>query len=166
MTYRRFAGVHLTFEPADRGVGIMAESFAAWPVYSDGKNDGPWCELLDCATGAVRWEDSETGKDCERPAFGDLVEAMLRSFVEAYYAREVDESIAVALATDPSAPKKEKTLRCDMRKDCGFPVTHLDEKGFVYCAKHGEERKARMRCRKLKPAELAKLNRGETLAKY
>jgi hypothetical protein len=82
---RRFAGVHVTFEPADRSVGIMGESFSAWPVYADGKGDGPWCELLDCATGEVRWEDSETGQTIEAPPFAALVEATLRAFVDEFY---------------------------------------------------------------------------------
>lgn len=90
--YRRFAGVHVSFEPADRGVGIMGESFAAWPVYADGKNDGPWCELLDCATGEVRWEDSETGKTIEAPpTYGPIVEATLRAFVEEFYGRDEED---------------------------------------------------------------------------
>jgi hypothetical protein len=92
VTLRRFAGVHVTVEPADRSVGIMAESFAAWPIYSDDKNDeGPWCELLDCATGEVRWEDSDTGATIDRPVFGAIVEATLRAFVDAFYAQESDQ---------------------------------------------------------------------------
>lgn len=83
--HRRLAGVRVTYEPADRGVGIMGESFAAWPVYADGRSEGPWCELLDCATGEVRWEDSETGKTIEAPPYGALVEATLRAFVEEFY---------------------------------------------------------------------------------
>lgn len=86
----RFSGVHVTFEPADRSVGIMAESFAAWPVYSDGKDEGPWCELVDCATREVRWEDSETGETIERPAYASIVEASLLAFVDAFYGQEAE----------------------------------------------------------------------------
>lgn len=80
----------------------MGESFVAWPEYADGKDEGPWCELLDCATGEVRWEDSETGKDCEPPWCAPLVEATLRAFVEQFYASddeaEADEAEAESLA--------------------------------------------------------------------
>jgi hypothetical protein len=52
MKERRLSGVHVEFEPADRSVGIMGESFAAWAEFADGKNTGPWCDLTDCMT----WE--------------------------------------------------------------------------------------------------------------
>jgi hypothetical protein len=87
---RRFIGVHVQFEPADRSVGLMGESFHAWPVFSDGKDEGPWCELVDCATGEVRWEDSETAETIEPPFYAPLVEATLRSFVTAFYAQDAD----------------------------------------------------------------------------
>lgn len=59
-------------------------------------------------------------------------------------------------------------LRCDMRHDCAAAVTHIDESGFAYCAPHGEQRQASQwaRCRKLRPHELRKLQRGEALARY
>jgi hypothetical protein len=89
MKERRFVGVEVQFEPADRSVGIMAEAFVAWPTFSDGKDEGPWCELLDCMTGEVRWEDSETGQTIEPPSFyAPLVEATLRSFAEHFYAMQ------------------------------------------------------------------------------
>lgn len=49
---------------------------------------------------------------------------------------------------------------------CDKPVSYIDEKGFVYCDKHGMERKQHMRCRKLKPAELKELEAGNALPKY
>lgn len=64
------------------------------------------------------------------------------------------------------ADDAEKPLKCDMRKDCPEPVAYIDIKGFVYCGAHGKARKDSVRCRKLKPAELAKLKAGEPLAKY
>jgi len=85
---RRFSGVHIEYEPADRSVGIMGETFAAWPEFADGKNEGPLCELTNYMTWEFRWEDSETGKECSRPWYADLVEKTLRAFVEAFYADE------------------------------------------------------------------------------
>jgi len=52
------------------------------------------------------------------------------------------------------------TLKCDMEKDCKETITHIDNKGFIYCQKHGEQRKVYCRCRKLKPSELKKLQSG------
>lgn len=58
-------------------------------------------------------------------------------------------------------------LTCDMERDCAAPVTHIDEKGFVYCAKHGPERRhSGRRCRRLTPAELKQLRAGQPLATY
>ena len=57
-------------------------------------------------------------------------------------------------------------LTCDMEKDCQEPVTHIDVKGYVYCAKHGRERKTTCRCRQLKPKELHQLQSGEPLSTY
>jgi hypothetical protein len=60
-----------------------------------------------------------------------------------------------------------RVLKCDMSKTCEEPVTHLDEKGFVYCTKHGIQRRGSgHRCRKLSPSELGQLKRGEALARY
>lgn len=54
-------------------------------------------------------------------------------------------------------------LRCDY--DCDVPVTHIDSKGFVYCAGHGAARKAGgYQCRKLTASEVKALTRGETIA--
>lgn len=56
---------------------------------------------------------------------------------------------------------------CGMRTGCLRPVTHIDEKGYVYCAEHGEQRHGSgIRCRKLKPWELNRILRGEALRKY
>ena len=54
-------------------------------------------------------------------------------------------------------------LRCDY--DCAVAVTHIDTKGFVYCAGHGAARKAGgYQCRKLTASEVKALTRGETIA--
>lgn len=57
-------------------------------------------------------------------------------------------------------------LCCDMKKDCVAPVTHIDNKGYVYCTEHGIERRDCRPCRKLKAKERLQLLRGEPLAKY
>ena len=57
-------------------------------------------------------------------------------------------------------------LQCDMRADCSAPVTHVDEKGYVYCAEHGEQRKSVRACRRLATMELRQLRMGMPLAKY
>lgn len=48
-------------------------------------------------------------------------------------------------------------LRCDMDRTCGDDVTHIDAKGFVYCTKHGAQRKLDTRCRKLSAREIVRL---------
>jgi hypothetical protein len=61
---------------------------------------------------------------------------------------------------------EDTTPTCDMIEGCTEPVTYLDAKGYVYCTKHGLERQSYQRCRKLRPAELAKVRRGEALEAY
>lgn len=59
------------------------------------------------------------------------------------------------------------SLRCDMRRECEQPVTHIDDKGYVYCAGHGLSRRAAgHRCRKLRAAELRRLHSGQPIAHY
>jgi hypothetical protein len=55
-----------------------------------------------------------------------------------------------------------KPLSCAMPACCAM-VTHIDDKGFVYCAPHGTNRRAVCRCRKLRPHEAAMLRRGELI---
>lgn len=57
-------------------------------------------------------------------------------------------------------------LTCDMVKDCPEPVTYIDAKGYVYCTHHGRERQSYQRCRKLRPAELMRLETGDALKEY
>jgi hypothetical protein len=56
-----------------------------------------------------------------------------------------------------------RTLKCEMESDCRSPVTYVDTKGYVYCTPHGLQRKDYQRCRKLRPNEIEKLKRGETI---
>jgi len=58
------------------------------------------------------------------------------------------------------------TLRCDMTEDCAEPVTHIDQDGFAYCTDHGLQRRDWQPCRKLRPHELRRLQRGEQLKGY
>jgi hypothetical protein len=57
-------------------------------------------------------------------------------------------------------------LKCDMNTECEAPVTHIDQDGFTYCTDHGIDRRSWQPCRKLRPHELRKLQRGEQLARY
>ena len=58
-------------------------------------------------------------------------------------------------------------LQCDMSEGCKEPVTHIEDSGFVYCTKHGLQRRGSgQRCRKLTPSELKRLMRGEKIARY
>lgn len=55
---------------------------------------------------------------------------------------------------------------CDMRHDCDEPVTYVDEKGYVYCTGHGQQRQQSRRCRKMRPFELRRIERGEVITRY
>lgn len=57
-------------------------------------------------------------------------------------------------------------LACDMHENCVQPVTHIDNKGFVYCTEHGLNRRWSHPCRKLRPHELNKLKSGKPIARY
>lgn len=61
---------------------------------------------------------------------------------------------------------ENKKLKCDMTKECPEEVTHIDEKGFLYCARHGYQRKNVMRCRKLRPAELKRILENQPIKKF
>lgn len=59
------------------------------------------------------------------------------------------------------------TLKCEMRDDCYAPVTMIEDKGYIYCADHGIARRGYgNRTRKLRPAELKRLARGEQVERY
>lgn len=58
------------------------------------------------------------------------------------------------------------TLKCDMTKECGATVTYIDEKGFVYCHDHGNDRKSHCRCRQLTKAEHKRMVQGNALRDY
>jgi hypothetical protein len=58
------------------------------------------------------------------------------------------------------------TATCDMVKGCTNPVTHIGEKGYVYCAEHVGDRKGVERCRKMRMWELDRVNAGKQLPSY
>lgn len=58
------------------------------------------------------------------------------------------------------------TLKCAMGLgECSGEVTHIDDKGYVYCTGHGERRRCDgvRKCRALRPAEITKLTIGQTI---
>jgi len=60
------------------------------------------------------------------------------------------------------------TVHCD-GCDCtaiNEAITYIDDKGYVYCTRHGVDRKSVRRCRKLTPAEQRTIRSGEPIAKY
>ena len=62
--------------------------------------------------------------------------------------------------------KEITVLICDMVDGCMEPVTHLDNKGYVYCTDHGIGRRDWRPCRKLRPWEIRRLLRDQPLARY
>jgi hypothetical protein len=53
-----------------------------------------------------------------------------------------------------------------MDHDCLEPVAMIDDKGYAYCTDHGLDRRYWRPCRKLRPHELRRLERGEALTHY
>lgn len=56
--------------------------------------------------------------------------------------------------------------RCDMRHDCTAPVTMISDGGWIYCTHHGEQRRQWERTRKLRPHEMNRIRRGQTIERY
>jgi hypothetical protein len=59
-----------------------------------------------------------------------------------------------------------KRLACSMTDACAEPVSHIDDKGFTYCARHGAQRRLYRRCRKLRAHELTRLKTVGSIARY
>lgn len=55
---------------------------------------------------------------------------------------------------------------CDMTKDCPNRVTHIGEKGYVYCAACAPLRRGQERTRRMRPWELRLLAAGHPLPSY
>lgn len=55
-------------------------------------------------------------------------------------------------------------LRCDMTRDCAAEATHVDSKGYIYCGRHGAQRRGGgIRCRLLTAMEAQDLRDGNTI---
>jgi hypothetical protein len=84
-----------------------------------------------------------------------------RNKVEAEAARSFAEGFSKALKIRSEVMAK---LRCDMELDCAEAVTHIDCKGFVYCTKHGAQRKqGGVQCRRLRRAEVGRIEGGGSI---
>jgi hypothetical protein len=55
--------------------------------------------------------------------------------------------------------------RCEMSHDCAQPVTHIGEKGYIYCAGHAADRRYE-RTRALRPWELDLIRAGQPVPSY
>lgn len=53
-----------------------------------------------------------------------------------------------------------------MTHSCSSAVTHVGEKGYIYCAVHAVDRRGVERTRKMKPWELRLIQRGVPLPSY
>lgn len=67
---------------------------------------------------------------------------------------------------ESSTGRDQITPTCEMTKTCSQPVTMIDSSGFVYCSAHGLSRQGWRLCRKLRPYEIRRLERGDSLTKY
>lgn len=56
-----------------------------------------------------------------------------------------------------------KTLKCEMHPSCPDDVTYIDDKGFIYCMRHGMARRAHRPCRRLQTFEIQLLRAGKTI---
>ena len=61
-----------------------------------------------------------------------------------------------------------KTLTCDMARECAAVVTHIGEKGYLYCKDHAIQRRKYVgeRCRLMRLWELKLAQAGEPLPSY
>ncbi len=88
--------IHFQFEPADRSVGIMSESFSAWVLENDPAIDrweqpvpvDGWCEITNYWENFVlsdfQWWDNE-GNQMPRPTYAQLIERLLHTYAANYY---------------------------------------------------------------------------------
>lgn len=61
---------------------------------------------------------------------------------------------------------KTNSLQCEMVNDCEREVTMIDNKGYIYCEPHGMQRRSWRPCRKLRPYEINRLERGAQIKAY
>lgn len=59
-------------------------------------------------------------------------------------------------------------MQCEMTDACKAPVTHIGEKGYVYCGPHAEVRRqaGSERTRKMRAWECALIEAGEPVPSY
>ena len=58
-------------------------------------------------------------------------------------------------------------IRCVMTEDCQEKVTHIDQRGFVYCEHHGLRRRASgTPCRKMTGKEIKFIYAGQLIKGY
>lgn len=57
-------------------------------------------------------------------------------------------------------------IKCDGKSDCPDGATYIDSRGWAYCARHAPGSGGGILCRKLRPHEVRRLERGEALAHY
>jgi hypothetical protein len=57
---------------------------------------------------------------------------------------------------------------CEMGRGCTNTVTHIGEKGYIYCADHAKDRRHYVgeHCRKMRPWELKLIATGKPLPSY
>lgn len=62
----------------------------------------------------------------------------------------------------------QRTTSCQMIDNCANPVTHIGEKGYIYCTFHALRRRASgyESTRKMRAWELRWINAGKTLPSY
>lgn len=59
---------------------------------------------------------------------------------------------------------KTNSLLCEMEDGCRGTVSHVDEKGYVYCENHAVRRRASgIGCRKLRDNEVRRLEVGAAI---
>lgn len=75
---------------------------------------------------------------------------------------------ALARAVDALPPMHVPDLRCTgMSGPCAGAVTHIDNKGYLYCTACGERRKSTgTPCRKLRASERTRLEGGGVIRRY
>lgn len=58
--------------------------------------------------------------------------------------------------------------QCDAKHECHAEVAYIDDRGFAYCKDCGPSFQGTIwrRCRKLRPHELNRLRRGQTIERY
>lgn len=55
---------------------------------------------------------------------------------------------------------------CDGMRYCEQPVTHLDDKGYVYCTNHGTQRAQHRACRAMTDVEIERLAHGQQIERF